>query len=60
MKGVQYFVDDQGVRRTALVDLDELGELWEDFVDSALIAERKDEPRRDFSEAIKDIETKRP
>ena len=45
MKGVQYVVDDQGDKKAVLIDLQENKELWEDFFDAALVAERADDPR---------------
>jgi hypothetical protein len=33
MKGVQFVVDDSGKKKAVLIDLEDLGELWEDFYD---------------------------
>ena len=48
MKGVQYVVDDNGERKAVVIDLDQHGELWEDFYDTWLAAERANEPREDL------------
>jgi len=40
MKGIQYVTDDTGKQTAALVDLEEWGELWQDFLDG-LEAERE-------------------
>ena len=44
MKGVQYVVDDSGQRKAVILDLDEWGELWEDFSDILVSEARKGEP----------------
>ena len=33
MKGVQFVIDDSGKKKAVLIDLEEWGELWEDFYD---------------------------
>lgn len=50
MKGVQFVVDDQGEKKAVLIDLQENKELWEDFCDAALAAERAVEPRESLAE----------
>ena len=50
MKGVTYLVDEQGHRKAVQIDLEEWGELWEDFYDSLIIEERKDEPEVPWEE----------
>jgi len=50
MKGVQFVVDDHGEKKAVLIDLQEHKELWEDFFDAALAAERAAEPRESFEE----------
>jgi len=50
MKGIQFVVDDQGEKKAVLIDLQENKELWEDFCDAALAAERDAEPRESLEE----------
>jgi len=50
MKGVQFVVDDHGEKKAVLIDLQENKELWEDFCDAALAAERAGEPRESLAE----------
>ena len=50
MKGVQFVVDDHGEKKAVLIDLQEHKELWEDFFDAALAAERVAEPRESLEE----------
>jgi len=45
MRGVQYVVDDRGVRRAVVIDLKKQGELWQDFYDLAIAESRRHEPR---------------
>lgn len=45
MKGIQFVTDNQGEKTSVLIDLNEHGELWEDFYDQLLARERVDEPR---------------
>ena len=44
MKGVSYVVDADGKKRAVLVDLNEWGELWEDFHDVLVSKARQHEP----------------
>ena len=50
MKGVEFFFDDQGRPKAVMIDLKKHGELWEDFRDLMVIAERRHEPRVSFEE----------
>jgi hypothetical protein len=45
MKGIQFLVDEKGIKTGVLIDLKKNGELWEDFFDLALARERQQEPR---------------
>ena len=36
MKGVHFITDERGNRKSVVLDLDEWGEVWEDFYDGAL------------------------
>ena len=44
MKGIQYVVDETGRRTAVIIDLRELGDLWEDFYDALISESRKAEP----------------
>lgn len=50
MKGIEFIVEN-GVRK-AVVDLEEFGELWEDFYDAAVARERESEPRETLDEVM--------
>ncbi len=52
MKGVQYVVDEIGVRRAVVIDLKKHAQLWEDFYDRALAESRRNEPHESL-EAVK-------
>jgi hypothetical protein len=43
MKGVQFVVDDSGKKKAVLIDLEEWGELWEDFYDVLASESRENE-----------------
>lgn len=50
MKGINYVVDDSGKKRAVLIDLEEWGELWEDFYDVLVSKARVNEPVIAWSE----------
>jgi len=45
MKGVQFLVDEHGVKTAVVIDLRKHSELWEDFYDRELARRRESEPR---------------
>lgn len=53
MKGIQYLIDDSGERKAVLIDLQEYGELWEDFYDCITAEIRPTEPRESI-ESVKE------
>ncbi|NWG02474.1 MAG: hypothetical protein HXY44_06440 [Syntrophaceae bacterium] len=50
MKGVEFVVDDSGKKKAVLIDLEQWGELWEDFCDVLVSESRKKEPTVPWSE----------
>jgi hypothetical protein len=52
MKGINFVVDEQDNKTAVIIDLKEYGELWEDFYDTLLAIQRKNEPRESF-ESVK-------
>jgi hypothetical protein len=50
MKGVEFVVDDSGKKKAVLIDLEQWGELWEDFYDVLVSESRKNEPTVPWSE----------
>ena len=50
MTGIQYITDEKGKRVSVVIDLQEHGDLWEDFYDRMLIDERHSEPRESLAE----------
>jgi hypothetical protein len=50
MKGIQFVIDETGKKKAVLIDLAELGELWEDIYDVLVSHSRKDEPKEDWEE----------
>ena len=43
MKGINFVINEQGEKKAVLIDLDEWGELWEDFSD-ILVSRNRDHP----------------
>ena len=58
MKGIQFVVDDQGEKTAVLINLQEHGELWEDFYDCLLARARADEPRESLTEVREQLRQK--
>jgi PHD/YefM family antitoxin component YafN of YafNO toxin-antitoxin module len=56
MKGVQFVVDDSGKKKAVLIDLEEWGELWEDFYDVLVSESRKNEATVPWSELKAEME----
>lgn len=50
MKGVEFVVDDSGKRKAVIIDLEQWGDLWEDFYDVLVSESRKNEPTVPWSE----------
>ena len=50
MRGIQFVVDDKGEQTAVLIDLQEHGELWEDFYDCLIAQARANEPRESLAE----------
>ena len=44
MKGIQYLVDDTGKKTAVVIDLQQWGQLWEDFQDILVSRSRVYEP----------------
>ena len=53
MKGVQFLIDEKGIKTGVLIDLKKNGKLWEEFFDLALARERQAEPRESL-QAVKE------
>ena len=43
MKGINFVINEQGEKKAVLIDLDEWGEIWEDFSDILVSRNREDE-----------------
>ena len=56
MKGIQFVVDGSGKKRAVQIDLDEWGNLWEDFYDVLVSESRKIEPTVPWSELKAELE----
>jgi hypothetical protein len=56
MKGIRFVVDDSGKKRAVLIDLEEVGELWEDIYDVLVSQSRRNEPTVPWEELKREIE----
>ena len=56
MKGVEFVVDESGKKKAVLVDLEQWGDLWEDFYDVLVSESRKNEPTVSWSELKTEME----
>ena len=55
MSDIQYIVDDKGIKRAVIIDLDKFRDLWEDFYDSLIARSRADEPRESLNTVKKHL-----
>lgn len=50
MKGINFVIDETGKKTAVLIDLEQWGDLWEDFYDLAITQEREGEPTAPWEE----------
>jgi len=50
MKGIQFVVDEAGKKKAVLIDLEEWGQVWEDFYDILVTKSRQHEASVDWQE----------
>lgn len=55
VKGVEFVIDDNGLKKAVLIDLKKHGDVWEDFYDVLLVKERESEPRETLEEVKKKL-----
>jgi hypothetical protein len=56
MKGINFVINEQGEKKAVLIDLDEWGELWEDFSDILISRNREDEAEISWDELNAELE----
>jgi hypothetical protein len=56
MKGINFVINEQGEKKAVLIDLDEWGELWEDFSDILVSRNREDEAEVSWDELKTELE----
>ena len=59
MSGISFKTDKKGKQTAVTIDLKKHRRLWEDFYDSFLIEQRRNEPRIDWETAKKMLNKKR-
>jgi hypothetical protein len=60
MKGIQFVVDEAGKKKAVLIDLEEWGELWEDFCDLMIAESRKHEDSIPWEKIKEEMEQQKP
>ena len=56
MKGVQFVVDSEGTMTSLLIDVKEVSEEWQDFIDGIIAESRKDEPTTSWNDFEADLD----
>ena len=55
MEGVQFLVNEEGEKTSVLIDLNEWGDLWEDFYDIMISRSRQDEAEVSWDELKEEL-----
>lgn len=55
VKGVEFVIGDDGRKKAVVIDLQEHGDVWEDFYDTLRVKERESEPRETLKEVKKKV-----
>jgi len=56
MKGINFVVNEKGDKKAVLIDLEEWGDLWENFFDILVSHNRKDEAEISWDDLKVDLE----
>ena len=43
MQGIDFVIDERGIKKAVLIDLEKWGDVWEDFYDILISKQREDE-----------------
>jgi len=57
MKGIQYVIDDKGLKKAVLIDLNIWGDAWEDIFDALVSKSREEEPTISWDELKAELQT---
>ncbi|MEA5508578.1 hypothetical protein VB715_02255 [Crocosphaera sp. UHCC 0190] len=57
MKGSNFVINEKGEKKAVLIDLEQWGELWEDFFDILVSRSREDESEISWDELKQELET---
>ncbi len=58
MKGVQFLVDENWETTSLLIDVHEVSEEWQDFIDGIIAESRKDEPTTPWKDFEAELDKK--
>ena len=53
MSGIQFVIDEKGVKSAVIIDLSKYADLWEDFYDTLIAHQRRNEPRESLQSVRK-------
>ncbi|MGK7946210.1 MAG: hypothetical protein AB4058_17250 [Microcystaceae cyanobacterium] len=59
MKGINFVMNEEIKKKAVLIDLEEWGELWEDFSDIMVSRSRENEPEIYWYQLKQELETKK-
>jgi len=59
MKGINFVINEKGEKKAVLIDLEEWGELWEDFSDILVSRSRENELEISWDELKQELETEK-
>lgn len=57
MKGINFVINEKGKKKAVLIDLEEWGELWEDFSNILLSSSRENESEISWNELKQELDT---
>ncbi|NCR40362.1 MAG: hypothetical protein EHM73_00495 [Chroococcales cyanobacterium metabat2.561] len=55
MKGINFVINEKGEKKAVLIDLEEWGELWEDFSDILISRSRENESEISWDELKQEL-----
>ncbi len=59
MSGITFMVDERGKKTAAVINLQRLGRVWEDFYDTLLAESRTHEPRESLASVKRHLRMRR-
>ncbi|MBF2058333.1 MAG: hypothetical protein IGQ45_14225 [Cyanobacterium sp. T60_A2020_053] len=57
MQGIDFVIDEKGIKKAVLIDLEQWGEVWENFYDILVSKQRDDEEEISWEELKQELES---